>query len=54
MQAPDGYFVYQKGRYWTKSYTFMRWCNAWMSYALSLLSLARSRSEASRSQGAMA
>ena len=54
MQAPEGYFVYQKGRYWTKSYTFMRWCNAWMAYSLSLLSLTESRFEANRSQGAVA
>lgn len=40
MQAPEGYFYYQKGRFWTKKYTLMRWCNAWMAYALSSLLLA--------------
>jgi hypothetical protein len=39
MQAPEGYFYYQKGRFWTKKYTLMRWCNAWMAYALSSLLL---------------
>jgi hypothetical protein len=37
MQAPEGYFYYQKGRFWTKKYTLMRWCNAWMAYGLSSL-----------------
>ncbi len=32
---PDGYFYYQKGKYLTKKYTLMRWCNAWMAFALS-------------------
>jgi hypothetical protein len=40
MQAPEGYFYYQKGRFWTKRYTLVRWCNAWMAYALSSLLLA--------------
>jgi rhamnogalacturonyl hydrolase YesR len=40
MQAEEGYFYYQKGRYWTKTYTLMRWCNAWMAHGLSHLLLA--------------
>lgn len=40
MQAREGYFYYQKGRFWTKKYTLMRWCNAWMAYGLSSLLLA--------------
>jgi len=40
MQDPEGYFYYQKGRLWTKKYTLMRWCNAWMAYGLSSLLLA--------------
>lgn len=40
MQAPAGYFYYQRGRYWTKKYTLMRWCNAWMVHGLSHLLLA--------------
>ena len=43
MQAPAGYFYYQKGRFWTKKYTLMRWCNAWMAYALSNLLLAEDK-----------
>lgn len=37
LQRRKGYFVYQKGRLWTKGYTLMRWCNAWMAFALALL-----------------
>lgn len=43
MQASSGYFYYQKGRFWTKKYTLMRWCNAWMAYGLSQLLLAEDR-----------
>ncbi len=39
MQDSKGYFYYQKGRMWTKKFTLMRWCNAWMAYALSCLLL---------------
>lgn len=31
----DGQFYYQKERYYTKTFTLMRWCQAWMAYALS-------------------
>ena len=40
MQAPEGYFCYQKRRFWTKKYMLMRWCNAWMAYGLSSLMMA--------------
>ncbi len=40
LQRPEGCFIYQKGRFWTKNYTLMRWCNAWMAYALSSLLVA--------------
>ena len=43
MQDPEGHFYYQKGRFWTKKYTLMRWCNAWMAYGLSTLLLAEHR-----------
>lgn len=43
MQAGEGYFYYQQGRFWKKKYTLMRWCNAWMAYALSSLLLAEQR-----------
>ena len=39
MSHPDGRFYYQKGPWWTKRYTLMRWCQAWMCYALSTLAL---------------
>ncbi len=29
-------FLYQKGKYWNKSFTLMRWCQSWMCYALSI------------------
>jgi uncharacterized protein YyaL (SSP411 family) len=29
-----GYFYYQKMRLYTKKFTLMRWCNAWMLYAM--------------------
>ena len=28
-------FFYQKGKYWTKRFTLMRWCQGWMCYAIS-------------------
>lgn len=35
LYAGDGRFYYQKRRYYTKRFTLMRWCEAWMAYALS-------------------
>lgn len=32
-----GYFYYQKHRFYTKRFTLMRWCNGWMSRALSTI-----------------
>ncbi|MEW5733832.1 MAG: hypothetical protein AB1921_03200 [Thermodesulfobacteriota bacterium] len=40
LQAPEGCFYYQQGRFMTKKYTLMRWCNAWMAVALASLLLA--------------
>lgn len=34
---PDGRFLYQRHRWYTKRITFMRWCNAWMARALAVL-----------------
>jgi hypothetical protein len=55
MQSPNGYFYYQQSRYWTKRYTLMRWCNAWMAHGLSHLLLAIHQmeqfSEVSRMRG---
>ncbi len=31
---PEGYFYYQKTRFFTKRFNLMRWCNAWMCRAL--------------------
>ena len=33
----DGNFAYQKLRWYTKRFTLMRWCNAWMARALAVL-----------------
>ena len=40
MLHPSGRFYFQIDRYWTRKYTLMRWCQAWMCFALSELSLA--------------
>jgi hypothetical protein len=32
-----GYFYYQANRLWKKKFTLMRWCNAWMVWALASL-----------------
>jgi rhamnogalacturonyl hydrolase YesR len=36
-QKNKGYFYYQKHRFCKKRFTLMRWCNGWMSRALSVL-----------------
>jgi hypothetical protein len=33
----EGHFYYQRGRFWTKQFTLMRWCNAWMAWAIASL-----------------
>lgn len=43
MQHPDGYYYYQIGKFHTKRYTLMRWCNAWMAYGLGTLLLTQQR-----------
>lgn len=35
LYSGKGYFYYQKCRFYTKRFTLMRWCNAWMCFALS-------------------
>jgi len=35
LYSGDGRFYYQKERFHTKTFTLMRWCNAWMAFALS-------------------
>ena len=37
MQDADGYFYYQKTKYYTNKIPYMRWSQAWMFYSLSLL-----------------
>ncbi|MFH1759659.1 MAG: hypothetical protein ABIA63_01030 [bacterium] len=41
MYSGKGYFYYQKRLLYTKRYTLMRWCNAWMARALSAVILSR-------------
>ncbi len=36
LYAGEGQFYYQKRRFYTKQFTLMRWCQAWMAYALSV------------------
>lgn len=38
MQDKEGYFYYQKTRWYTNKIPYMRWSQAWMCYALSKLS----------------
>jgi hypothetical protein len=45
MWLPEGRFLYQKGRFLTKKLTFMRWCQCWSCYALSVLADAELRRE---------
>jgi uncharacterized protein YyaL (SSP411 family) len=35
MYHEDGRFFYQQGRFFTRRFTLMRWCNGWMLFALS-------------------
>lgn len=37
LYASDGQFYYQQRKYYTKRFTLMRWCQAWMAYSLSEL-----------------
>lgn len=37
MQDERGFFYYQKHRYFTDKIPYMRWAQAWMFYALTLL-----------------
>ncbi|WIV68613.1 antibiotic ABC transporter permease [Natrialbaceae archaeon AArc-T1-2] len=41
LYAGDGQFYYQQRRFYTKRFTLMRWCQAWMAYALSTYMRAR-------------
>ena len=34
LYAGDGRFYYRKQRWYTKRFTLMRWCQAWMAYAI--------------------
>ena len=51
LQHEEGWFIYQKGRLWTKRYTLMRWCNAWMALGLASLRLAERRLGERRESG---
>ena len=37
MQSEDGYYYYQKHKHLTIKIPYMRWSQAWMYYALSLI-----------------
>lgn len=37
MYSPDGRFYYQQGRWFTKKFTLLRWCNGWMARGLGAL-----------------
>lgn len=36
LYAGEGQFYYQRRRFYTKRFTLMRWCQAWMAYALAV------------------
>lgn len=40
MQAPDGFFYYQKKKYWTIKIPYMRWSQAWMAHSLMVYKIA--------------
>ncbi|QUO46877.1 MULTISPECIES: antibiotic ABC transporter permease [Halorubrum] len=48
LYAGDGRFRYQKRRFYTKRFTLMRWCQAWMAFALGEYLRARRREESSK------
>jgi hypothetical protein len=37
LRSPRGYFYYQRNRFYTNRIEYMRWSQAWMSYALARL-----------------
>jgi len=37
MQAPDGHYYYQRGRFWTNTTPLMRWNQGWMAVALAYI-----------------
>ncbi len=47
MQAPEGYFYYQKRKYVTNKIPYMRWSQAWIFYGLThyLLSEAKNNKQ---------
>ncbi|WP_246084341.1 prenyltransferase/squalene oxidase repeat-containing protein [Salinadaptatus halalkaliphilus] len=50
LQVEEGQFYYRKFRHHTKHVTLMRWCQGWMSYALSELLLASARRDDGNAQ----
>ncbi len=51
LYSGKGYFYYQKTRWYTKKFSLMRWCNAWMLSALGELFLAKKHLESRRETG---
>lgn len=45
LYSGQGYFYYQKTRFYTKKFSLMRWCNAWMLYAIAELLSAHTQHE---------
>ena len=40
MQDPEGFFYYQKNKYWTTKIPYMRWSQAWMAHSLMVYKIA--------------
>jgi hypothetical protein len=51
LYAGEGRFYYQKRRFYTKRFTLMRWCQAWMAVAVATLLRAEERGAAGSEQG---
>ena len=47
MQDKEGYFYYQKTKWYTNRISYIRWSQAWMFYGLALL-LAAQKNKVSR------
>jgi hypothetical protein len=51
MQAVEGYFYFQRHRFWTNRTPYMRWGEAWMFYALSNLQYTAKRLQSTSLSG---
>jgi hypothetical protein len=50
LRSPDGYFHYQRKRFYTNRIEYMRWSQAWMAYALARLLEGKSKKEKGKNE----